>query len=147
MATDDEFATYVCGQIRMPNITKRKMFGEYAVYAGEKIVALIADNQLFVKPTEGGAKFIGTPVEAPPYPGAKNYYLIDDTDDPDFITKLMRITEKEAPSPKPKKTATAKKAAPAKKSPAKKSPAKKTAPAKKAAPAKKSPAKKSRKTR
>lgn len=103
MATDEEFAVYVCSQIRMPNISKRKMFGEYTVYAGEKIVALIADNQFFVKPTDGGRALIGKPVEAPPYPGAKNYFLIEDTDDPEFMTNLVRITEREAPSPKPKK--------------------------------------------
>lgn len=33
-------------------IRTRKMFGEYALYCDEKVVALICDDQLFVKITE-----------------------------------------------------------------------------------------------
>ena len=53
------------------------MFGEYVIYSGEKIVALVCDNQFFVKPTAAGRAFIGTPVEAPPYPQAKPWFLIE----------------------------------------------------------------------
>jgi len=35
-------------------ITYRKMFGEYALYCNGKVIALICDNQLFVKPTKAG---------------------------------------------------------------------------------------------
>ena len=59
-------------------ITYRKMFGEYGLYSNGKIVALICDNQLFVKPTQSGRDFIGDVDEAPPYPGARDYFLIDD---------------------------------------------------------------------
>ena len=80
------------------------MFGEYAVYCNEKVVALVCDNQLFIKPTEAGRAFIGDPVEAPPYPGAKNSFLIEDKmDDREWISHLVRITTKELPMPKPKK--------------------------------------------
>jgi TfoX/Sxy family transcriptional regulator of competence genes len=30
------------------------MFGEYAIYCNEKVVALVCDNQVFVKPTAAG---------------------------------------------------------------------------------------------
>ncbi|MEO5511105.1 MAG: TfoX/Sxy family protein [Longimicrobiales bacterium] len=105
MATDAEYAAYAMGQIRgIPNLTHRKMFGEYAVYVGEKVVALLADNQFFLKPTEGSRSMLGTPVEAPPYPGAKNCYVLDEVlDDPDMMTNLIRITERELPPPRPKK--------------------------------------------
>lgn len=54
------------------------MFGEYAIYCNGKVVGLVCDNQLFVKPTIGGRTFIGKVVESPPYPGAKNSFLIED---------------------------------------------------------------------
>ena len=105
MASDAEFVEYACGQIRnVRNLSHRKMFGEYAVYVGEKVVALICDNQFFLKPTAGNRALLGSPVEAPPYPGAKNCYVLDDQlDDPDLMTRLIRITEEETPVPKPKK--------------------------------------------
>jgi TfoX/Sxy family transcriptional regulator of competence genes len=44
---------YICEQIaEAGNISYKKMFGEYAVYCDEKVVAFVCDNQLFVKPTE-----------------------------------------------------------------------------------------------
>ena len=74
-----------------------------------KVVALVCDNQLFVKPTAAGRAVIGKPVEAPPYPGAKPHFLIDDElDDRDWLTTLVRATHAELPEPKPKKPKAAK---------------------------------------
>ena len=79
MASDLEFVEYVVDQIKdAGSITYRKMFGEYAIYCEGKIVVLICDNQVFVKPTKAGKSFIGNVVEAPPYPGAKPSYLIEE---------------------------------------------------------------------
>jgi TfoX/Sxy family transcriptional regulator of competence genes len=65
----------------------------------------VCDNQLFVKPTEKGRGYIGNVVEAPPYPGAKQYFLIEDgVEEREWISKLIRITAQEVPEPKPKKT-------------------------------------------
>ena len=80
------------------------MFGEYGVYADKKIFGLICDNKLFIKPTEAGRAFIKNPVEAPPYPGAKPSFLIEDKlDDREWLSELVRITVIELPEPKPKK--------------------------------------------
>lgn len=104
MASDAEFVAYACGQIRLPNISNRKMFGEYAVYCGEKVVALVCDNQFFVKPTQANREFIGDVVEAAPFPGAKTYFLIDDQlDNPDFMTNLIALTERDIPLKKTKR--------------------------------------------
>jgi DNA transformation protein and related proteins len=106
MASDLDFVEYVCDQISAAgSITFRKMFGEYAIYCEGKVVALVCDNQLFVKPTAGGRSAIDGVVEALPYPGAKPYFLIGDRlDDRDWLANLVRITERETPAPKPKKS-------------------------------------------
>ncbi len=84
-------------------ITFRSMFGEYGVYADGKFFAVVCDNQFYIKPTEGGRQFIQEPVEAPPYPGAKNYFLIDEQlDDPAWLGQLVAITVRELPPPKKK---------------------------------------------
>ena len=83
------------------------MFGEYAIYCDGKVVALVCDNQLFVKPTEGGRAYIGNIVEAAPYPGAKLYCLIEDAfEDREWISGLIKITARELPIPKQKQSKT-----------------------------------------
>ncbi len=71
MASDLEFAEYVCDQMRAAGlITHRRMFGEYAIYCDGKVVGFICDNTLFVKPTAGGRAAAGPIEEGLPYPGA-----------------------------------------------------------------------------
>lgn len=106
MATDQKIADYIVGQIQNAGaITTKKMFGEYGIYADGKMFGLIADNQLFIKPTDEGRSFIGQPTEAPPYPGAKNSFLIEDKiEDVSWLSQLVRTTLAALPEPKPKKS-------------------------------------------
>ena len=105
MATDQDVMEFLADQMaEAGEITFRKMFGEYAVYCNGKVVALVCDNQLFVKPTPGGRTYIGEPEEEPPYPGAKDYFLIADAfEDREWIAGLIRITAQELPDPSKKK--------------------------------------------
>lgn len=113
MASDQKFVDFVLDQIeRAGVITAKKMFGEYALYTDVKLFALICDNRLFIKPTDAGRTFIGEVEEAPPYSGAKNYFLIEDNlEDRKWLSELVRISAKELPMPKPKKKVAKKKSA------------------------------------
>ncbi|HEX3019314.1 MAG TPA: TfoX/Sxy family protein, partial [Chitinispirillaceae bacterium] len=105
MTSKLSFVQYIADQIRKAGqIRFRKMFGEYAIYCNDKVVALVCDNQLFIKPTQGGRKFIGNAIEALPYPGASPYLLIDKVDDDDWLVGLVKITCDELPHPKKKST-------------------------------------------
>lgn len=121
MATDAGYAKYVCDQLHAAGgISVRKMFGEYGLYRHGKIVALIADNQLFVKPTPEGAAVLGTPTYGPPYPGAKPFFNVSDLlDDPEWLVRLIEATDAALPAPKKK---------PERRIPAKKAASKKPAP-------------------
>ena len=80
------------------------MFGEYAVYVGDRVVALVCDDQLFIKPTNAGRALLASPTEAPPYPGASNYLLIGgELDDRELMTALVNATVTALPPAKPKK--------------------------------------------
>ena len=105
MASDLSFVEFVVDGIHEDcAVTYKRMFGEFGLFSDGKIFALICDNQLFVKPTEGGRAFIGEVVESPPYPGAKPSLLIgDQIEDPQWLSELVRITARELPAPKPKK--------------------------------------------
>ena len=104
MASRLEYVQYVAEQLSgAGEITYKKMFGEYGLYCDGKIFANVSDDQLFVKITEAGCRlFPGLP-EAPPYPGAKNCFLIEDVDDRDFLTALTRTTCQALPEAKTKR--------------------------------------------
>ena len=105
MASDLKFVEFVCDQVSdAGQVRFRKMFGDYTIYCDEKVVALVSDNRLFVKPTEVGRELIGNVVEAPPYPVAKPWFLIEtQIEDRDWLTNLLRLTTQALPVSKPKK--------------------------------------------
>ena len=103
MASDPEFVIFVCEQLRgAGDVSSKRMFGEAAVYLRDKVVGLVCDNQLFIKPTVPGRAKLGAPTEAPPYPGATNWFLMADLDDPEFLADLVRATADALPAPKVK---------------------------------------------
>jgi TfoX/Sxy family transcriptional regulator of competence genes len=95
---------FICDQAGLGNrLTFRKMFGEYALYLDRKVVALICDDQLFLKPTPEGRTYLGNVTEAPPYPGCKNFFLLSaELDDSDRLAEALRVTARALPEPKPK---------------------------------------------
>jgi DNA transformation protein and related proteins len=106
MATPQTIVDFILDQISLAgDVSARKMFGEYGVYCDGKIVALICDEQLFVKPTGAGRAYLGEPEMGSPYPGAKPYFLIDGDrwDDREWMGELIRVTAAELPLPEKKK--------------------------------------------
>lgn len=105
MASNQQFVEYVIEQMdSAEQISYKKMFGEYGLYFEDKIFALICDNKLFIKPTAAGKEYITDVVEAPPYPGAKPSFLIEDKiEDRKWLKELVHLTVRELPEPKPKK--------------------------------------------
>ncbi len=105
MATTQKFVDFIMDQINSSgHMTFKKMFGEYGLYHDDKMFALVCDNKLFIKPTDAGRAYIKDVVEASPYPGAKPCFLIEEKlEDRNWLKKLIAITVKELPEPKPKK--------------------------------------------
>ncbi len=104
MASTADFVTYALDQLRGAGaVSSRKMFGEYALYLGGKVVALVCDDQFFVKPTPAGLALIAEPILAPPYPGAKPHLMVNELlDDAGRVSTLLRATAEALPMPKPK---------------------------------------------
>lgn len=105
MASQQSFVDFILDQLEgVEDLVAKKMFGEYGVYSQGKLFGLICDNKLFIKPTESGRAFIGEGVEAPPYPGAKPIFLIEEKiEDKEWLCELVSMTVKELPLPKKKK--------------------------------------------
>ena len=100
MATQQSTADFLTDQMTgAGRIRTKRMFGEYAVYCDDKVVAFICDDRLYVKPTKAGKEFLGRVEEAPPYPGAKMYYLIEEDrwQDGVWLSELIVKTASEVP--------------------------------------------------
>lgn len=104
MSTSQSTVDYILEQIAgAGDVTARKMFGEYGLYCDGKIFALVCDDELFFKPTDAAKRYIGDYVEKPPFVDApKPYLLIEDLDDSDWLTGLVKASVAELPAPKPK---------------------------------------------
>ncbi len=106
MATKASTIEYLLDQLSsIDSMRSRKMFGEYALYCHEKVVALVCDDQLFVKPTEQGRVLFEEVALVPPYPGAKPYLLVDTErwEDRAWLSRLFMVTAGALPLPKAKK--------------------------------------------
>ena len=104
MASKQKFVDFIIEQINASGqVSYKKMFGEYGLYFNDKLFALVCDNKLYIKPTISGREYIKDVVEAPPYPGAKPSFLIEEKfEDRDWLKKLVALTVKELPEPKSK---------------------------------------------
>lgn len=105
MATSEEFAQYVVDQagrsVGSENLSVRKMFGEYALYFEGKTVGLICDNALFIRITDETREMLGSHQTGFPYPGAKPWYAMDesDLDDGELMSRLI-LAVADRPEPK-----------------------------------------------
>ena len=87
------------------DVRARAMFGEYGVYCDDKFIACVCDDRFFLKPTPAADRVSGELEACPPYPGAKDYWLLDDRflSDRARARKLVQATADALPKPKPKK--------------------------------------------
>ena len=104
MSSDIDVVIHVTEQSGLgPALSHRKMFGEFALYLDGRVVALVCDNTLFVKPTTAGRALLGEVSEHPAYPGGKPWFRVDEVlDDRDLLQRLFIATARELPLPKPK---------------------------------------------
>jgi TfoX/Sxy family transcriptional regulator of competence genes len=104
MASDLNTVAFIADQSGLgTRLASRRMFGEYALYLNGKVIAFICDNKLYLKPTDAGRALLGTPIEAPAYPGSKNYFLLEEElENPELLRRALEVTESVLPLPKPK---------------------------------------------
>ncbi|MDK2915536.1 MAG: hypothetical protein PWR25_93 [Euryarchaeota archaeon] len=106
MSSSPEYVAFVAEQLAgVGEITYRKMFGEYGIYCDGILFGCVCDNRFFVKITDPGREFMPNGVTAPPYAGAKPYFLIEDLDDPEFLRELTQITCAALPAKRPNRRA------------------------------------------
>ena len=104
MATSKEYLQYILDQLTgLEDITYRAMMGEYILYYRGKIAAYLCDDRLLVKPVAAAKKLLPEAPMEPPYEGAKDMILVEDTDNAAFLQDLFRAIWEELPEPKRKR--------------------------------------------
>lgn len=104
MASNKEYLQFILEQLSdLEEISYRAMMGEYILYYRGKIVGGIYDDRLLVKPTSSAVAYVRRPRYELPYVGAKEMLLMEEVDDKDFLSGLLRAMYDELPLPKPKK--------------------------------------------
>ena len=105
MPTQNSIVKFLVEQMHGAGVLVAKpMFGEYGIWCDGKIVALVGDDTLFLKPTAAGRKMTEGFDEEPAYPGAKASIVIpsDRWEDGEWMANLIRTTAADLPAPKPK---------------------------------------------
>lgn len=102
MASTQSTVDFIMDQISdAGQVSAKKMFGEYGIYCAGKMVAVVCDDQLFIKPTPRGRAYIGDVQETPPFPRAKPYFFIpgEQWEDAEWLSELVKITSEDLPMP------------------------------------------------
>ncbi len=109
MATRASTIDYLLDQVAGAcPLSAKRMFGEFGLYHDDKLVALVCDDQLYLKPTDAVRRFLGAVVEAKPHPTARPSFLIeaDTWEDGDRLAMLLGMTAAALPETKPRKVRT-----------------------------------------
>ena len=73
-------------------VSAKKMFGDYCLYCNGKVIGLICDDYLYLKPLPQLQPLLHECDQRmqPPYDGAKPHYVISDVDDRDYVSLLVK---------------------------------------------------------
>ena len=104
MASGKEYLDFVLDQLEgLPEITYRKMMGEYILYYKGKIMGGIYDDRLLVKNVPPARALMPeAPVELP-YEGAAGMLLVEEVEDRALLRALFEALYRDLPAPGKKK--------------------------------------------
>jgi len=105
MSTSPEQLARILDRLDPLPLTARRMFGEYALYLGERIPAFVTDGVLGVKITEATDERLRPELRGAIYPGSKDYWRIPEDlfGDGDWVRELLMATTALVDPPKPKR--------------------------------------------
>ena len=98
MASSAEYLEYVLDLLAdVPEVTTRKMMGEYLLYSSGKLFGGVYDDRFLVKDTEASRAVLSA--SEIPYDGASTMMLVD-IEDRDAVADLVIRMLPELPEPK-----------------------------------------------
>ena len=106
MSTHKETVDFILEQLgNSKHFAVRAMFGEYALYADGKVVALICDDLLHVKIVPESKELEAVCEKGSPYPSAKFHYVVaeEQLSSIENLPEILRNIAKKLPEKKAKK--------------------------------------------
>ena len=101
MSTSKEYMQFVLDQLEeFPDVTYRKMFGEYMAYLQGRPVLLVCDNCAMVKKLPELAELMRGAPDGLPYEGARVHSVLEDRE---LVRHLINILLRVTPLPKRRK--------------------------------------------
>lgn len=98
MASTSEYLEYVLDLLTgVPEVSSRKMMGEYLLYASGKLFGGVYDDRFLVKDTESSRAVLSA--EEVPYEGASPMLLVD-VEDAEVVSAMVVVMLSELPVPK-----------------------------------------------
>ena len=98
MASSAEYLEYVLDLLAdVPEVTTRKMMGEYLLYSSGNLFGVVYDDRFLVKDTEASRAVLSA--SDIPYDGASEMMLVD-IEDRDAVADLVIRMLPELPEPK-----------------------------------------------
>ena len=98
MASSAEYLEYVLDLLAdVPEVTYRKMMGEYLLYASGRLFGGVYDDRFLVKDTEASRAVLSA--SEVPYEGASEMLLVD-VEDSETVAALVADMLPELPEPK-----------------------------------------------
>lgn len=104
MASTPEYLEYVLDLlVGVPEVSTRKMMGEYLLYASGKLFGGVYDDRFLVKNTKASRAVLSA--EEIPYEGASPMLLVD-VEDAEAISTMVEVMLPELPEPKRRRAST-----------------------------------------
>jgi len=102
MASSREFHDYIVEQLRYAGeVTTRKMMGEYCVYYRGKVIGLMCDNTLLLKPVPTVLQLLAGAERMYPYEGSRTLMVaVEDVENTPLMAQVLEALDEELPEPK-----------------------------------------------
>lgn len=98
MASTKEYLNFILDQFSdLEEISYRAMMGEFIIYHRSKIVVGIYDDRFLVKPVKSAIDYMPQATYELPYNGAKEMLLVEEVENKEFLTGLLKAMYDELP--------------------------------------------------
>lgn len=98
MASTKEYLNFILDQFSdLEEISYRAMMGEFIIYYRSKIVGGIYDDRFLVKPVKSAIDYMPQATYELPYNGAKEMLLVEEVENKEFLTGLLKAMYDELP--------------------------------------------------
>ena len=98
MASTKEYLNFILDQFSdLEEISYRAMMGEFILSYRSKIVVGIYDDRFLVKPVKSAIDYMPQATYELPYNGAKEMLLVEEVENKEFLTGLLKAMYDELP--------------------------------------------------